>query len=80
MCFSSLFKSPKVDTPAMPKAPTPAPIPSPTPTRVESQSQIQDLQMRKKKQLRSGLLSTIKGGIFGGGAELSSGSGKSTLG
>jgi hypothetical protein len=79
MCLSSMFKQPKIETPAMPAA-APTVVASPTPTSVASQTQLQDLEARKKKQLRSGLLSTMKsGGIFGGGAELSS-TGKSTLG
>lgn len=77
MCLSSLFKQPKIE---MPAAPAPTPMPAPTPTKVESQSNLEDMNQRRKKQLRSGLLSTIKGGVFGGGAELSSGTGKSTLG
>jgi hypothetical protein len=80
MCLSSLFKQPKIDTPSMPAAPTPTPMPAPTPTKVESQANLEDMNQRRKKQLRSGLLSTIKGGVFGSGAELSSGTGKSTLG
>lgn len=81
MCLSSLFKSPKVETPPMPVAPK-APSPPPTPTAVDSQTQQQDMAVKRRKQLRSGLLSTIKkGGVFGSGAELSTvGSGKNTLG
>jgi hypothetical protein len=84
MCISSLFKQPKIETPAMP---TPPPAvtqaaPPPVPTSVESQSQASDMAQKRKKQLRSGLLSTIKaGGIFGSGSELgTSGGGKTTLG
>ena len=83
MCFSSLFKTPKIETPPVPQASAAvaaAPIPSPTPTQVESQSTRTDIATKRKKQLRSGLLSTIKsGGVFGSGAELGT-SGKSTLG
>ena len=81
MCLGSLFgKKPKA--PAMP-APPPVPSPPPTPTAIDSQTQQQDSAEKRKKQLRSGLASTIKtrGGVFGSGAELASvGTGSKTLG
>jgi len=82
MCFSSLFKSPKVETPQMPSAPVQAAVPAPAPTKVDAQSQQRDFTEKRRKRLRSGLLSTIKkGGVFGSGAELASvGSEKQTLG
>ena len=82
MCIGSLFKSPKVETPTIPPPP-PTPSPPPTPTPVDSQTQQADAATKRRKQLRSGLQSTIKTrGIFGQGAELSSvtSTGKNTLG
>lgn len=80
MCLGNLFGK-KPEAPQIP-APPPIPSPPPTPTPVASQTQAQDLATKRRRQLRSGLLSTIKtGGVFGSGAELSSvGGGKNTLG
>lgn len=82
MCISKLFKSPK---PAKMPPPPPAPSPPPTPTPVESQTQQQDLTTKRRRQLRSGLLSTMKqkgAGAFGKKPELASvtSTGKTTLG
>lgn len=82
MCFSSLFSKPKIETPK-PIAPPPSVTasPPPTPTSIDSQGQASDIAAKRKKRLRSGVLSTIKsGGIFGSGSQLSSSQGKNTLG
>lgn len=68
MCLSLLSKPPKFETPQLPPPP-PTPSPPPTPTAVDSQTQKQDANIRRRKQIRAGLLSTIKTNRFNAFAE-----------